>query len=83
MGLRTGQQCAQQLFILHIRRKSVDFGAAGWALPAHDGPAIWARFDQLRHTWIASSLGTSATFRAGFRTRGDANGTFDRGHAFF
>jgi hypothetical protein len=61
----------------------VDFGAAGWALPAHDGPAIWARFDQLRHAFVARPLLAGPAFRAGFRTRGDANGTFGRGHLFF
>ena len=57
------QQCAQQLFVLHVCRKRVYLGATGRALPAHDGPAVWARFDQFCHASVASPLGTRAAFR--------------------
>ena len=61
----------------------MDFGATRRTGPAHNWPTTRSGFGKFRHASVASSLGTSATFRAGFRTRGDANGTFDRGHAFF
>ena len=82
MGLRARQQCAQQLFIFYVCRKRVDFGATRRALPAHDGPAVWTRLGQFRNAIVTSSLLAGPTFRAGFRTRGDANGTFGRGHLF-
>ena len=61
----------------------MNFGATRRTGPAHDGPAIWARLDQFRNAIVACPLLAGPAFRAGFRTRGDANGTFGRGHLFF
>ena len=61
----------------------MDFGATRRTGPLQNGPAVWTRLDHFRNASVARPLLAGPAFRAGFRTRGDANGTFKRGHLLF